>query len=470
MDEDDCGISCIVNEAVYPEHPNCSSCHAISRDSLARPHISASPGTRKNPWPYYTTACDVLALRFSRRAPLVPNVLRFNTLCQRTQSRRTLPVMALEAAGRSMARKLVEGIAKDHGYVSEDVLGRIDRDTRRLIEEAFLKKDLMIASSVITYLCLHHFASGTDVFWIRLARNLYGSNARFIFELLQNADDNHYSRARADGAAPYVFFHVYPHRIIIECNEDGFTPENLVAICNVGKSSKTGAQGYIGEKGIGFKSVFMAAWKVYIQSGDFSFYFQHRKEDSGMGMITPVWQEPDHDLDGPLTRITLFLHETGDPDFLAAQRRTISEQFHELQATLLLFLKNIEWIDVAFYDDQDTMTSSVSYYIDHVSGGNRVTLKKTAVENGETNESRRTYHVTKQLTGNLEKNENRTYSEDELRTNAYANAEVILAFPLTDGSIPIIAAQDVFAFLPVRRAGFQVQYHYIGCISRTNSP
>lgn len=121
-----------------------------------------------------------------------------------------------------------------------------------------------------------------------LSKNLYNSSARFVFELLQNADDNSYSRAKASSADPYVSFRVYNHRIVVECNEDGFTHENLVAICNVGKSSKSGAQGYIGEKGIGFKSVFMVAWKVLIQSGDFSFYFQHKKGDSGMGMISPV--------------------------------------------------------------------------------------------------------------------------------------------------------------------------------------
>ena len=116
----------------------------------------------------------------------------------------------------------------------------------------------------------------------RLAKNLYTSQARFVFELLQNADDNQYTM----GQDPYVVFRVYPDRIVIDCNEDGFTRQNLTAICDIGKSSKTGSQGYIGEKGIGFKSVFMAAWRVHIQSRSFSFDFVHRKGDSGMGMIT----------------------------------------------------------------------------------------------------------------------------------------------------------------------------------------
>ena len=98
-----------------------------------------------------------------------------------------------------------------------------------------------------------------------MSKNLCNSSARFVFELLQNADDNYYSNAKSRTIAPSIPFHVYPRRIVVDCNEDGFTQENIVAICNVGKSSKTGAQGYIGEKGTGFKSVFMVAWKVHIQ-------------------------------------------------------------------------------------------------------------------------------------------------------------------------------------------------------------
>ena len=107
----------------------------------------------------------------------------------------------------------------------------------------------------------------------RLAKNLYNSSARFVFELLQNTDDNSYSKARSLSAVPFVSFHVYHRRIVVECNEDGFTQENLKAICDVGKSSKTGTQGYIGEKGIGFKSVFMVAWKVHIKVGRFLVLF-----------------------------------------------------------------------------------------------------------------------------------------------------------------------------------------------------
>jgi hypothetical protein len=52
---------------------------------------------------------------------------------------------------RQSAKDLVESIAKDHGYLGEEKLRKIEPDLRREIEEAFLKKDLMIGSTIITY-------------------------------------------------------------------------------------------------------------------------------------------------------------------------------------------------------------------------------------------------------------------------------------------------------------------------------
>jgi hypothetical protein len=53
--------------------------------------------------------------------------------------------------GSSTARALVKQISKQHGYLGEEVLSRMDPDVRREVEEALLKKDAMIGSSVITY-------------------------------------------------------------------------------------------------------------------------------------------------------------------------------------------------------------------------------------------------------------------------------------------------------------------------------
>ncbi|RDH24776.1 hypothetical protein M747DRAFT_252824 [Aspergillus niger ATCC 13496] len=344
--------------------------------------------------------------------------------------------MSDPVAGRERARKLVEGISKRHGYLGEDVLSQMSDEVRRQVEEAMLRKDEMIGSSVVT-----------------LSKNLYNSSARFVFELVQNADDNHYTTARERATVPSLAFHVYPRRIVVDCNEDGFTHENIVAICNVGKSSKTGAQGYIGEKGIGFKSVFMVAWKVHIQSGDFSFSFRHKPGGSGMGMISPIWEDVEEQLQRPMTRMTLYLHEDTAP------RETAMQQFRELQDTLLLFTKNLQRLGVFMYDDDEKQLSSTVFAISSQNENLKVLTKTLLAPDGTSEELTRNYHLTKYVAHDLPGSENRTYTDKERETRAYSRADIILAFPVTKNSVPVIEPQDVFAFLPIRNMGFTFLIH-----------
>lgn len=65
-----------------------------------------------------------------------------------------------------------------------------------------------------------------------------------------------------------------------------------------------------------------------------------------MGMISPIWEESEEVLPRPLTRITLYLHETGSAADLATQRETTLQQFRELKAAFLLFMKNLRRIEV----------------------------------------------------------------------------------------------------------------------------
>jgi hypothetical protein len=290
----------------------------------------------------------------------------------------------------------------------------------------------------------------------RLARNLYTSQARFVFELLQNADDNQYTR----GQDPYVVFRVYPDRIVIECNEDGFTRQNLEAICDIGKSSKTGSQGYIGEKGIGFKSVFMAAWKVHIQSRGFSFEFVHRRGDSGMGMITPIWQERrDPNLPFELTRITLYLHDQSDPAERERDGQIINQQFLELQDTLLLFLRKLRKIEVSFHDEEGYQTKGIIFTLSKMEDSDAAVIERTCTDAAENR--KRTYHIVKHTARGLARSDNRDLSDAEEATRSFAISEIVLAFPViedpvTEEQVPVIEPQEVFAFLPVRNMGFNV--------------
>lgn len=52
---------------------------------------------------------------------------------------------------RDRARQLVEEITRSHGFLDETILSTMESGVRRKVEEAMLRKDEMIGSSVITY-------------------------------------------------------------------------------------------------------------------------------------------------------------------------------------------------------------------------------------------------------------------------------------------------------------------------------
>lgn len=93
--------------------------------------------------------------------------------------------------------------------------------------------------------------------WSLISAGMYSSEAHFLYELLQNADD---------AKATECVFHLYDDRLVFAHNGNIFSitdPDdeslwgNLNAICAIGDSSKDALErNTIGKFGIGFKSVF----------------------------------------------------------------------------------------------------------------------------------------------------------------------------------------------------------------------
>jgi hypothetical protein len=75
-----------------------------------------------------------------------------------------------------------------------------------------------------------------------LSTELYSNPSHFVFELLQNADDNKY----ADGVTPTLSVVITDKVIVVECNEVGFDAANVEAICKIGASTKKNQKGLIG--------------------------------------------------------------------------------------------------------------------------------------------------------------------------------------------------------------------------------
>jgi hypothetical protein len=268
-----------------------------------------------------------------------------------------------------------------------------------------------------------------------LATELYSTDTRFVFELIQNAEDNSYDRALDRQVTPFLKFTLFRDRILVDSNEDGFKKEDVEAICDIGRSKKTVARGYIGHKGIGFKSVFRIASKVSIQSGPFSFYFQHVPGENGIGMVTPVNRDYETLPDGVTTRLTL--HLTHIEDFASRAR-----DFEMIPDALILFLSKLGKISVLIFPEEGP-TSLVSYERQMNEQNPLVKVVKASIDHVENSY----YHVENRVVSNLPQDESRP---------GLTEVEVVLAFPLNADSQPEIHSQYVYSFLPL---GLQKEFN-----------
>ncbi|KAF5556260.1 hypothetical protein FNAPI_5783 [Fusarium napiforme] len=340
------------------------------------------------------------------------------------------------------AERIVKEVTEYYGYLDHDMMddiGRFNSDYRRRIDENWLKMENAASHSIKV-----------------LARNIYGSGARFVFELLQNAEDNSFRRANDKNDPPFISFQIHPKYIVVECNEDGFTSLDLKAICSVGESTKTAKHGYVGAKGIGFKSVFIAASRVHIQSGNYSFEFRHNRNDPGLGMVRPIWVKPTETIPSPLTRTTLYLHDQGDEDEIEHLKTIIAMQFDDLQETCLLFLRKLSKISVTFYDAQGNIQRSKQFTKKNVDEY-RVSLQTAVASAGKSSTTSQMYHITKQLATGLAQSESRDAATTEEARKSLTSAEVVLAFPLNNDYQPHISTrrQELFAFLPLRTSDYK---------------
>lgn len=116
--------------------------------------------------------------------------------------------------------------------------------------------------------------------------DIYSESERFIFELIQNADD------AAQGDSNEIHFHFFPSNVVVSHNGKVFSEEDVSSITRAGASTKKSDPNKTGYKGIGFKSVFGKSDKVTILSGGYQFRFDkfHHKATLPWQMI-PLWTE-----------------------------------------------------------------------------------------------------------------------------------------------------------------------------------
>jgi hypothetical protein len=224
----------------------------------------------------------------------------------------------------------------------------------------------------------------------------------------------------------------------LDCNEVGFGKKNVEAICKIGRSTKAGLGAttrYIGEKGIGFKSVFKVSDVVWISSGHYSFKFDKKET---LGMIAPIWAKFPEGQQPPAgyTSILLQLADDYDPEKLVAELQSLDPR-------LLIFLRNLRQINVR------TLMSA--------RGSWSSSLRRCDVPSlapGET--SVQLWHDLERSSLKVVSSLIRALPPDPKRPGC-RESEILLAFPINNSREPSIVPQKVYAFLPIRDYGFKVQ-------------
>ncbi|MDJ0364846.1 DUF3883 domain-containing protein [Hymenobacter sp. H14-R3] len=176
-----------------------------------------------------------------------------------------------------------------------------------------------------------------------VSSDIYSESQRFVFELIQNADD------AARGDSNEVRFDFFEHHLLVSHNGSAFTPEDIEAITGAGFSRKKNDPTKTGYKGIGFKSVFGKSNWVGIFSDGYHLRFD--KEHHGTRLpwqVIPIWTEanslPDkvrHFVEVSGYHVTTVIH-------LPAAQALEQELAELLQSgQILLFLRHISAITVA---------------------------------------------------------------------------------------------------------------------------
>uniref|UniRef100_A0A671QV93 Uncharacterized LOC107653992 n=1 Tax=Sinocyclocheilus anshuiensis TaxID=1608454 RepID=A0A671QV93_9TELE len=260
----------------------------------------------------------------------------------------------------------------------------------------------------------------------RLSTELYSKDTHFVLELIQNADDNCYPDGREQPALAFV---VEKDCITILNNECGFEENNVRAICDVGRSTKGKHKyGYIGQKGIGFKSVFKVTDCPEIHSNGFHIRFD--KNSGPMGYILPHWVEQERPGSAGAREIAEQRWATKIHLPLRSESYQTKNLFHDVHPSLLLFLHRLRSITIFNEKRLVSMT--------------RRDLSHNILEVAHTGGEERWLVIKRMLYP-------KKIKEDVEST------ELALAFQLS-GSSPCDVKpqkQPVFAFLPLRSFGFR---------------
>ena len=279
----------------------------------------------------------------------------------------------------------------------------------------------------------------------------------FVLELIQNADDNSYETksAEKEDVEPTLVFLIEPNNITLFNNEIGFKSTHINAICDVKASTKGKHQkGYIGRKGIGFKSVFTMTDRPEIHSNGYHIKFDARS--GHIGYILPYWLEDFltlNKIDAMKSYVkskigTQLVEKIGElntciqlplkseSEMQRHKSSLLTNNFNDIKPYLLLFLNRLR--NLVIINKNDTHNNELIYH--------REDLGDNLIEINTQDQTQKWLVVRESLIvpENLKPNSN------------VESTDLCFAFPLDNlkTAKSFLPKMDVFAYLPLRSFGF----------------
>lgn len=237
-----------------------------------------------------------------------------------------------------------------------------------------------------------------------------------------------------------ITFYRSERSLRIDCNEVGFSQDDVDAICRIGRSTKSTSSSstrYIGEKGVGFKSVFKVADEVHLQSGNYSFKFDRNAK---LGMIAPIWATFPGSVRPGGSSILLRL--SGD-----SYCDELEQELKMLDPRLLLFLRKLERIEVMSFNRLGSITASTLQRNEEVASLDRAKMISVSQ-----NKTATRFKI-------IEVDINRM--PYDARREGCTISKLLLGFPVDERNDPSIAYQKAYAFLPIRDYGCKVSVLHI---------
>nr|RBQ85652.1 hypothetical protein FVER53263_20766 [Fusarium verticillioides] len=254
-----------------------------------------------------------------------------------------------------------------------------------------------------------------------------------------NADDNQYGSEIVPSLRLALYKNEGQGYFRSDCNEVGFTFKQLDALTRVGQSTKAtsihDSKSYIGEKGIGFKSVFKVADVIHVASGLYEFKFDR---NTRIGMILPITSQfPTADRVVDHTQFLLELKSQRDYDI-------IKKELNSIEPDLLLFLRNLHQVHISTYGSNKVYRRKTTKFDARYKGeAVEISVQSDDITSKEFIVHR---HVVEKL-------------PPEPQREGVVSSEVVLAFIVDSEANPVANTQKVFAFLPVDDFGFRFLIH-----------